>query len=52
MVCSKCHCDFCYNCGKRRFGLKLIGTHESRYSPFGKNDQIFLLLFFFYSLID
>ncbi|CAF1359003.1 unnamed protein product [Adineta ricciae] len=35
MVCSKCHCDFCYNCGKRRFGLKFLGSHESRLSPFG-----------------
>lgn len=35
MVCSKCHCDFCYNCGKRRFGIKFLGSHESRFSPFG-----------------
>lgn len=36
MICSKCHCDFCYNCGKRRYGIKLLGSHESRFSPFGK----------------
>lgn len=35
MICSKCHCDFCYNCGKRRYGIKLLGSHESRFSPFG-----------------
>jgi hypothetical protein len=36
MICSKCHCDFCYNCGKRRYGIKFLGSHESRFSPFGK----------------
>ena len=36
MTCSKCSCDFCYNCGKKRFGIKFLGSHESRYSPFGK----------------
>ncbi|CAF3707399.1 unnamed protein product [Rotaria sp. Silwood1] len=35
MICSKCHCDFCYNCGKRRYGMKFLGSHESRFSPFG-----------------
>ncbi|UJR23243.1 hypothetical protein I4U23_026263 [Adineta vaga] len=35
MICSKCQCDFCYNCGRRRLGLKFFGSHESRYSPFG-----------------
>ncbi|CAF3226012.1 unnamed protein product [Rotaria socialis] len=35
MICSKCHCDFCYNCGKKRMGFKFLGSHESRYSPFG-----------------
>ncbi|CAF1356804.1 unnamed protein product [Adineta steineri] len=35
MICSKCHCDFCYNCGKRRFAFKFLGSHESRLSPFG-----------------
>jgi hypothetical protein len=35
MVCSKCQCDFCYNCGRRRFGLKFLGSHESRLSPLG-----------------
>jgi len=30
---QKCHCDFCYNCGKRRWGLKFLGSHESRFSP-------------------
>ncbi|CAF1043302.1 unnamed protein product [Rotaria sordida] len=35
MICSKCHCDFCYNCGKRRLGMKFLGSHESRFSPFG-----------------
>ena len=34
MICSKCHCDFCYNCGRRRFGIKFLGSHESRFSPF------------------
>ena len=41
MVCSKCHCDFCYNCGKRRYGIKFLGSHESRFSPFGKNAFVF-----------
>ncbi len=40
MICSKCHCDFCYNCGKRRYGIKFLGSHESRFSPFGKNFEI------------
>jgi hypothetical protein len=35
MVCSKCQCDFCYNCGRRRLGIKFLGSHESRYSPLG-----------------
>jgi hypothetical protein len=35
MICSKCQCDFCYNCGKKRLGLKFLGSHESRYSPLG-----------------
>ena len=35
MICSKCQCDFCYNCGRRRLGMKFLGSHESRYSPFG-----------------
>ncbi|CAF1285017.1 unnamed protein product [Adineta steineri] len=35
MICSKCQCDFCYNCGRRRLGLKFFGSHESRYSPLG-----------------
>ncbi|CAF2693899.1 unnamed protein product [Rotaria sp. Silwood2] len=35
MVCSKCQCDFCYNCGRRRFGMKFLGSHESRFSPLG-----------------
>ena len=35
MVCSKCQCDFCYNCGRRRFGIKFLGSHESRFSPLG-----------------
>ncbi|CAF1470647.1 unnamed protein product, partial [Didymodactylos carnosus] len=29
MTCSKCSCDFCYNCGKRRLEIKFFGTHES-----------------------
>lgn len=33
MVCSKCHCNFCYNCGRRRIGIKFLGSHESRFSP-------------------
>jgi len=52
MICSKCHCDFCYNCGKRRYGIKFLGSHESRFSPFGKNfiylfeqKKIFVFLF-------
>jgi hypothetical protein len=43
MICSKCHCDFCYNCGKRRYGIKFLGSHESRFSPFGKNWICFFL---------
>ena len=35
MICSKCQCDFCCNCGKRRLGWKFVGSHESRYSPLG-----------------
>ena len=35
MVCSKCQCDFCYNCGRRRVEIKFLGSHESRLSPFG-----------------
>lgn len=35
MVCSKCQCEFCYNCGRKRIGIKFLGSHESRYSPFG-----------------
>ena len=35
MICSKCQCDFCYNCGRRRFGIKFLGSHESRLSPLG-----------------
>jgi hypothetical protein len=35
MVCSKCQCDFCYNCGRRRLGVKFLGSHESRFSPLG-----------------
>jgi hypothetical protein len=35
MVCSKCQCDFCYNCGRRRLGMKFLGSHESRFSPLG-----------------
>ncbi|CAF1545224.1 unnamed protein product [Adineta ricciae] len=35
MICSKCQCDFCYNCGRRRFACKFFGSHESRYSPLG-----------------
>jgi len=35
MVCSKCQCDFCYNCGRRRLGIKFLGSHESRFSPLG-----------------
>ncbi|CAF4308159.1 unnamed protein product, partial [Rotaria magnacalcarata] len=31
---TKCQCNFCYNCGKRRFGIKFLGLHESRFSPF------------------
>ncbi|CAF1329619.1 unnamed protein product [Rotaria magnacalcarata] len=34
MICTKCQCNFCYNCGKRRFGIKFLGLHESRFSPF------------------
>jgi hypothetical protein len=45
MICSKCHCDFCYNCGKRRYGIKFLGSHESRFSPFGKNFEFFIYLF-------
>src|SRR5690349_14349601 len=35
MICSKCQCDFCYNCGRRRLGFKFLGSHESRFSPLG-----------------
>ncbi|CAF1600413.1 unnamed protein product [Adineta ricciae] len=35
MVCSKCQCDFCYSCGRRRLGVKFFGSHDSRYSPLG-----------------
>ena len=35
MICSKCQCDFCYNRGRRRISWKFVGSHESRYSPFG-----------------
>lgn len=35
MISSKCQCDFCYNCGKRRLEWKFIGSHESSYSPLG-----------------
>jgi len=51
MICSKCHCDFCYNCGKRRYGIKFLGSHESRFSPFGKKFYLFRCsrIIFFYS---
>jgi hypothetical protein len=35
MICSKCQCDFCYNCGRKRLGIKFLGSHESRFSPLG-----------------
>ena len=35
MICSKCQCDFCYSCGRRRLGVKFFGSHDSRYSPLG-----------------
>ncbi|CAF3729075.1 unnamed protein product [Rotaria socialis] len=33
MVCSKCQCDFCYSCDRRRFGIKFLGSHDSRFYP-------------------
>ena len=35
MICSKCQCAFCYNCGRRRVDIKFLGSHESRFSPLG-----------------
>ncbi|CAM4813385.1 unnamed protein product [Rotaria magnacalcarata] len=35
MSCSKCHYDFCCRCGKRRLQMKILGSHDDRYSLFG-----------------
>ncbi|CAF3731852.1 unnamed protein product [Rotaria socialis] len=35
MSCSKCQCDFCCRCGKRRLQMKILGSHDDRYSLFG-----------------
>ena len=35
MTCSRCHCDFCYRCGKRMLSLGWVGDHYSRYSVLG-----------------
>lgn len=35
MTCSRCHCDFCYKCGKRMISLGWVGDHYSRYSVLG-----------------
>ena len=41
MVCSKCQCDFCYNCERRRLGIKFFGSHESRLSPSGYKYNVY-----------
>ncbi|XP_071110560.1 uncharacterized protein [Haliotis cracherodii] len=35
MTCSQCRTNFCYRCGDRYWGVKLLGDHFSRFSPFG-----------------
>jgi hypothetical protein len=35
MICSKCQNEFCYNCGRRRLGIKFLGSHQSQFSPLG-----------------
>ncbi|XP_013071019.2 uncharacterized protein DDB_G0292642-like [Biomphalaria glabrata] len=35
MKCTKCHTDFCYQCGDRYISIKLLGNHWSRFSPLG-----------------
>ncbi|KAL8585697.1 hypothetical protein ACOMHN_022344 [Nucella lapillus] len=35
MMCTRCRTNFCYRCGESYRGIKLLGNHFSRYSPFG-----------------
>ncbi|XP_076456869.1 uncharacterized protein LOC143291121 isoform X2 [Babylonia areolata] len=35
MLCTRCSTNFCYKCGECYRGVKLLGNHFSRYSPFG-----------------
>lgn len=35
MTCSRCHCEFCYRCGKRMISMGWVGDHYSRYSVLG-----------------